>query len=287
MLVTLLVATVPSPPPNMWSPISAASGYAQLAGILAGFVFISLTIAVATPRQSESQEAHKTSSTMLATAFVVLLVAALFFVVISGEMNDYRASFMATVASSVLGLGALLLMSGTAWLFFEYGLADSASQNFKFLSLVLLLLAATFVAFTVEDITQWSNAEFPDVYATWMAIAGSFGVALLFLIGWMTLPVALGRSTAQTSSEQLGVPRTISKLIRMVSQACMIYLLMASALMAWLVVSPDLGRGPETLTGELLQFRLVVYAWTPVYLVLYVAVILMIPWRRFLRHSAR
>jgi hypothetical protein len=254
-----------------WSVVSAAGGYAQLAAVLAGFVFVALTIAITTPSHSTDSTQHQKSTTLLATAFVALLIGALFFVDISGELNDDRAVFLSVVASSVLGLGALLLMAGTAWLFKERGLAVDAQRNFHLLAVLLLPLAATFVALPTDSVLErWSE----DAYTYQFSLAAALLGAGLFGVGFLALP-------------KLSRPPTWW--IRGVSVASIVFLFLTSALMVWLIGSEELKDAPDLAIrseGQLLnlwEFRALVFVLSPLYLLLFAAVALVVPWSRWFR----
>jgi hypothetical protein len=289
MAAACVIALAPSPAPdNEWSAVNAAVSYAQLAGLLAGFVFIALTIAITLPRDSDSEEqdAHRNSTTMLATAFVVLLVASLFYVVIAGDLNSYRATFKATVASSILALGALLLMSGTAWLFFEYQLPRTALSNFRTLSVLLLLLAASFVALTIEDITQWLEDDFANAYGRLIAPVGSiFLTILLFASGRLAVANRLGRTGIDNS--QIEAARLIAVYVQRVCQTAIFNLFLASIMMAWFVSSQPLRDGPGETSSIMWEYLSIAYIWLPLQLVLYVAVVLAIPWPPVVRDGSR
>jgi hypothetical protein len=252
--------------PSNWSVVNASSGYAQLSGTLAGFVFIALTISITVSDRTAVGDAHKQSSTLLATAFVVLLVSTLFFVVISGELIPYRAAFLAIISSSVLGLGSLLLMSGTAWLFHEHGLASSAVKNFKFLSVLLLWLAATFVTLTIEDLLHWAPFQLNYV----LSLFASSSSLLLLGIGVLLL---------RRARYSFG---PVDGWIRRLSVVSMAFLAFASVLMAWLISSTKINQSPEVIPVQgllqLSEFRALVLVLAPLYGVLYSAVIFVVPW---------
>lgn len=299
MAAAPVIALAPGPAPtNEWSAVNAASSYAQLAGLLTGFVFIALTIAITQPRHSQKQDPHRNSTTMLATAFVVLLVASLFYVVIAGDLSSYRATFKATVASSILALGALLLMSGTAWLFFEYQLPNAALNNFLTLSVFLLLLAATFVALTIEDITQWLEEKdaFASAYGRWIAPVGSIIITIsLFASGWLALLNRLGHPKIKVlrlgrtgpDNSQTDAARRIAVFVERVCQTVMFNLFLASIMMAWFVSSQPLREGHEEASAIVWEYLLIAYIWLPLQLTLFVAVVLAIPWPPVVRDGSR
>jgi hypothetical protein len=256
--------------PISWSVINAASGYAQLAAVLAGFVFIALTISITTPNQVGDQTRHDKSTTLLATAFIVLLIESLFFVVISGELNNYRATYLAVVATSVLGLGALLLMAGTAWLFHEHELAPDALKNFKLLSVFLLLLAAFFVNLTIEDVLRWS----PETFSYWVPFGVSVGGLAILVLGYIALP-RLSSGPAWW--------------IRRVCEGSMVFLFLTSVLTALLIGSstldevPDLASRTEGFLMNSWEYPTLAFVMTPLYVFLYAAVILVLPWGRWFK----
>jgi hypothetical protein len=104
-----------------WNPVAAGGSYAQLAGVLAGFVLAGIVVLLSDTRRSI---AHPRALALMVPAFFVLTVDAFLFTVVSGEQDCPRAWSETMLAGGLLGVGGLAVFAGIAWLLFSYDLAD-------------------------------------------------------------------------------------------------------------------------------------------------------------------
>jgi MFS family permease len=267
--------------PNMWNVINAASGYAQLAGILAGFVFISLTMTIATPRSAELR-GHVNSSLMLSTAFILLLISSLMFTIISGDLSPYRATFLAAIAAAALSMGTLFLMSGTTWLLYEYMPSGDATKNFRHLSLLVFAVVAAFMMLVIADILQWAPERYEKWLENWLLVSLVVAViaAALLAVGYVISVRLLGTETAR--DKDVSALGHVEKWTRAVSRASMVLLLLSALIWMWLLESENLSNKPGDEEFVFGSAQLIVTNWLlAVHSLVYVAIMLTIPWQRY------
>lgn len=267
--------------PNMWSATNAASGYAQLAGTLAGFVFVSLTITVTAPRGAGLSR-HADSSVLLSTAFILLLISALMFVIVSGELSPYRATFLAAIAAPTLGMGALFLMSGSTWLLWEYQRSSEATKNFRQLSLLVFAVVAAFVVLVVADILQWAPERYGQWVRNWLWISLAITAIAAGILATGYLIVVRLLRTETVRDEGVRPPNSVERWTRAISRASMVLLLLSARIWVWFIESTSLLMDPEDREYVFASTHLTVTNWLlAAYFLVYSGIVLTIPWQRY------
>lgn len=267
--------------PNMWSATNAASGYAQLAGTLAGFVFVSLTITVTAPRGAGLSR-HADSSVLLSTAFILLLISALMFVIVSGELSPYRATFLAAIAAPTLGMGALFLMSGSTWLLWEYQRSSEATKNFRQLSLLVFAVVAAFVVLVVADILQWAPERYGQWVRNWLWISLAITAIAAGILATGYLIVVRLLRTETVRDEGVRPPNSVERWTRAISRASMVLLLLSALIWVWFIESTSLLMDPEDREYVFASTHLTVTNWLlAAYFLVYSGIVLTIPWQRY------
>ena len=267
--------------PNMWSATNAASGYAQLAGTLAGFVFVSLTITVTAPRGAGLSR-HANSSVLLSTAFILLLISALMFVIVSGELSPYRATFLAAIAAPTLGMGALFLMSGSTWLLWEYQPSSEATKNFRQLSLLVFAVVAAYVVLVVADILQWAPERYGQWVRNWLWISLAITAIAAGVLATGYLIVVRLLRTETVRDEGVRPPNSVERWTRAISRASMVLLLLSALIWVWFIESTSLLMDPEDREYVFASTHLTVTNWLlAAYFLVYSGIMLTIPWQRY------
>lgn len=137
-----------------WSPIVASGPESTLSGVLAGFVFTGIIVVLSTSPNSE-HNAHNQSKQrsyalqLFLAAFIVLALDSYFTSISAGELACNRAYAEAAVSGGILGVGAILLLTGLRWLVTTY--SDSAGEVVTILTfitasvwvVIVLMLAAS------------------------------------------------------------------------------------------------------------------------------------------------
>lgn len=122
----------PTSCPNAdWSPVESAGANSQLSAVLAGFVFAGIVVLLSDRRRGST--AIWTLG-LFCASFMVLGLSSYLFGLVTGDTEPTackRAWTETVIASGLLGLGAVALISGIAWLLASYlivGEGEAADQ---------------------------------------------------------------------------------------------------------------------------------------------------------------
>ncbi|WP_250038215.1 hypothetical protein [Paractinoplanes maris] len=182
-----------------WSPVASAESNTQLAAVLAGFVFAGLVMLLSERRPGPTRVR---TIGLFCAAFIVLGLASYLFGLVTGDTDPAackRAWTETVVASGLLGLGAVAMVSGIAWLLAAYlvatpeggdggtsGLAlDRLGQVVAVILYGVIAVVATLMAVTVYGYVRAWYAT-PSGWITGSLIAYT-PVLLVVLITWRRL----------------------------------------------------------------------------------------------------
>jgi hypothetical protein len=187
-----------------WSPVTSAGADSQLAAVLAGFVFAGLVMLLSERRRGPRRVL---TINLFCASFLVLAFASYLFTLVAGDTDAAacrRAWTESVVASGLLGLGAVAITSGIAWLLSSYLLShtgeidkedldDDASalavhrlgQIVTAMLYGVIIVVAALMAVTVYGyVRSWYPK--PPAWTTWALVAYTPAI-LLALIGWQRL----------------------------------------------------------------------------------------------------
>lgn len=187
-------------PGTDWNAIAPAPALSQLAGVLAGFVFTGIIVLLSQYRLSPSS--IKTLSIFVAT-FIVLGLDSYDFALLTGESNISagcsRYWTQSLLASGLLGLGAVLLVSGVVWLVSAYyysersGRFDEADDDNStspgpdirrlesLAKSVLYGVTAVVTVGIVSTVTDYLNVTFSGSPPRWLLLASVIYPALILI----------------------------------------------------------------------------------------------------------
>ena len=140
-----------------WSMTDAAALHSQLAGVLGGFLFLSVTLLVGRRDATQgSQEApHLTEALyLLSTSFVVLLVASFMFGVVSGYSDAALGLSLGSVAAVLLAIGAVATIAALALVVKHNHGAIEVQRHIEGLALLVYIVAFTHLTLTASDSVQ-------------------------------------------------------------------------------------------------------------------------------------
>ncbi|MFI6299436.1 hypothetical protein ACIBEJ_48135 [Nonomuraea sp. NPDC050790] len=113
-----------------WNPVALAPVLSQLAGVLAGFVFTSIVVMLS---QSWPRRRRIPAISLFVAAFAALALNSYLLAVIAGETPKggacYRIWSEMMIASGLLGVGAVALTSGVAWLIAAHLEQDDGAEG--------------------------------------------------------------------------------------------------------------------------------------------------------------
>jgi hypothetical protein len=132
-----------------WSPMGSASAHSALAGVIAGLVFAGIVILL--ERRREDKKPSPAISLLIAGFFTFALDSFLF-AVIAGEQACARAFSETMVAAGMLGIGALGLFTGIAWLLHAHDETDPTPFRVTILvSYCLAIVVGLHLVLTTHD----------------------------------------------------------------------------------------------------------------------------------------
>ncbi len=181
-----------------WNPVGSASAHSTLAGVVSSLVFAGIVVLLS----DKTPSPQRTRALILfCAAFFALAFDAFLFAVIAGEQICARAWTETMTASALLGLGALGIFSGVAWLLEAFGDAEKRATRLTMLItytlafIVVLELQATAQDY-IDDLEKTGTAHVPS-WAHWMVRL--YTPALLVVILFVRLISRIGqRSEAAT-----------------------------------------------------------------------------------------
>jgi hypothetical protein len=194
-----------------WNPIASASSYSALTAVLAGFVFTGI-IVIVTERAPAAGRVR--TLTLFLSALVVLGFGSYLDALIAGEIACLRAWSVGVVASGLLGLGAVNIFVGLAWLLDTYVSDDETGQQitittagtcFGVALAVGALLTVTFAGFwgdSYGSIPGWLHITLAS-YGLMIAA----GMTALF-VRWYRSPLARDGSD-DTATRMAAVDRAV------------------------------------------------------------------------------
>lgn len=152
-----------------WTFIGSASSHSAFAGVAGGFVFAVIGILIG---QRDGGRKRITALILFTSAFFILALDSLLFGVVAGEQLCMRAHTEGMVASGLLGIGAVSMFIGLAWLFDLFETRDDGAADLERLSRVvvyateaiaILLLTVTAFGFLNDLITlrSWKGTAPP------------------------------------------------------------------------------------------------------------------------------
>lgn len=146
-----------------WNISQSAGYYSQFAGVLAGFVFVAITLLL-TPANLEifkdpsRKQARTITLQSLFVSFFSLLISSFLFAVIAGEQTTIRAFALGGIASSLFVLSVLQVMLSINWLFKGYGVDRSILTLGWWLYQAVTIIAWLYVIFFFYDLI-WVQTE--------------------------------------------------------------------------------------------------------------------------------
>lgn len=123
-----------------WSPIASAGAQSVMSGVLAGFMFLGM-VAIWTadhPDPDEDSDWPQNRSYALelfAAGFVIFAVDSYLSSITSGELVCFRAEAESAFSGGVLGIGAVVMVAGLAWLLVS--LSEQADELISLLRWIL------------------------------------------------------------------------------------------------------------------------------------------------------
>lgn len=185
--------TVNPCPAADWSPAASAESAAQLAAVLAGFVFAGLVLLLS---DSRSGSMRVPTIGHFFGAFIVLALSSYLFGLITGDTQDAGCKRVWTamvIASGLFGLGAFAIISGITWLLAAYLVtnakeveADGSSRALRRLSQIISISVYGVIAVVAALMAATVYSYFFTWYThppTWIGIAAAaYAPALLLIV---------------------------------------------------------------------------------------------------------
>jgi hypothetical protein len=177
-----------------WSPIASAGPQSALSGILAGFVFTGMVVVLSTkpdagvqPGASADYKSKQRSFALqlLAAAFISLALDSYITSITSGELICARANAESAWSSGTLGIGAVMLLAGLAWLLVTYSeRTEDLGTILQWMMgavgvLIIVMLAISAMGFG-DTLLQKRSQAFEDA-APWV-IAAALTATVLILV---------------------------------------------------------------------------------------------------------
>jgi hypothetical protein len=199
---------------SSWDMAEAAGLHSQLAGLLAGFLFLSVTLLIGRQQTADAtpEADHLTEALyLLSTSFVVLLVASFMFGVVSGYTDASLALSLGSVAAVLLAIGAVASIAGLAWVVNHSHAVTELERHIERLALLVYSIAFAHLSLTASDsVRGYTPAPLHWIYF--------IGIGL----GLLVLTLALSARRYEHVREPMGrwASRMPSPLNRGVSTSC-------------------------------------------------------------------
>ena len=156
-----------------WSMAKSAALHSQLAGLLAGFLFLCVTVLIS--RQPATGDQTDNIIYLVSTSFVVLLVASFMFGVVSGHSDASKALMLGTISAILLAIGAVATLAGLAWLVKHHSEESVIQPHIELLVLLAYVVASIHLSLTASDSIRGYSPATP---LHWVFYFGS-GVGVL------------------------------------------------------------------------------------------------------------
>jgi Ca2+/H+ antiporter len=149
-----------------WNPTISAEAYSALAAVLTGFVFTGMMFII-TERGREGTNKDRRTQTLLLflSAFLVFAYDSYLYALASGELACARAWSITIIASGFLGLGAVSIFAGLAWLLDTYLRDNDNEHRVKTLTTNIVVGIAITVAVLLPVTVSgyWADVFEPDL----------------------------------------------------------------------------------------------------------------------------
>ena len=210
--------------PSGWDLLSAAPSYSAFAGILGGFLFLGIVTLMTERASSDSTHSRRKTGVekrkggnsiharpdkktvdrsrslmLFLPAFLSILISSFIFGLVSGEQVCARGYVEGIFASSLLGVGALVVFSGIGWMLDAYGESDEdlrrTSLIFTYISyLIVIVLLEVFSVYIIND--AFDNKP-PDYALVPLIFYGPLLIISVVVTRKWFMPNENGRSRAQ------------------------------------------------------------------------------------------
>ncbi|MFI7455508.1 hypothetical protein ACIBQX_49175 [Nonomuraea sp. NPDC049714] len=194
-----------------WNPVTLAPVLSQLAGVLAGFVFTSIVVMLS---QSWPRRRRIPAISLFLAAFAALALNSYLLAVIAGETPKggacYRIWSEMMIASGLLGVGAVALTSGVAWLIAAHleqdGGAEGAVDLERLARAVLHGVATLAVLLLSTTSLDYLYVAFDTHPPTWL-----IAVVYAYLATVLVLITVIRRRIRRTTVSSKKIARHLSK----------------------------------------------------------------------------
>jgi hypothetical protein len=180
------VATLP------WDMTQSAALHSQLSGVIAGFLFVSMTVVIGRfpsetgtgirpssserdgpfePAPPETANNEMAALYFMSVSFVSLLIASFQFGVTAGFSDPLTAQLAGSGAAIVLAIGAVGTIASVAWLLHSHQAFLSIALRIQSLALLVYAVASLHLSTTLSDSLQLaSSGEVSGIHP--LALAG-------------------------------------------------------------------------------------------------------------------
>jgi hypothetical protein len=174
-----------------WDMTQSAALHSQLSGVIAGFLFVSMTVVVGRffpgtgtveqPQIASSDSGYRPSYNsagnetaalyFMSVSFVSLLVASFQFGVTAGYSDPLIAQLAGSGAAIVLAIGAVGMIASVAWLLHSHQAFLAISLRIQSLALLVYAIASLHLSITLSDSLQLAiDGEVSRIHP--LAVAG-------------------------------------------------------------------------------------------------------------------
>lgn len=198
-----------------WSPITAAGAQSVLSGVLAGFMFLGMVAiwtATAPAAGDDGQWPRNRSHALqlFATGFVIFAIDSYLCSITSGELSCNRAEVEIAFSGGVLGIGAVVMLTGLAWLLMS--MAERTDELVVILRWTLgglALLILVMLGVSAQGIGQALLPNRWQGFVDWAPYIASGAVCLAVLSRgartvWLRRPESVGKAVTWTCVFALG-----------------------------------------------------------------------------------
>jgi len=210
-----------------WNATSAAGWLSTLAVVIAGFVFAALVATLTSQRAEGADDGQADeqgiqvgdSLPVFLGSFLALLMAALFYVLVSAEFHPLRIGAAAGIATAVFAAGAVQTFVAITWLFLASPRTTPAFGSLKVCVRYVMFTSGLYLYVTVH------KAQTTTSLHGW-----SRPVALLF-VGFLVAPWVAARAISHSEAVmgRMGKPQLTALRISVV------FLTVASVVLAWVI----------------------------------------------------
>jgi hypothetical protein len=172
-----------------------AASHSQLAGLLAGFLFLGITVLIGRVHEATVPgRLHNLSQALhlLSTGFVVLLVTSFLFGVVSSYSNVPIAWSLLSITAVLLAIGAVNAIASLGWVVEHFRSTAGVNRYLKLLAAFVYLIATLWLSFTASDAIRGSSPS--ELH--WIFLIGSIpggAYVVTSSIVWLVKRVRSGR----------------------------------------------------------------------------------------------